>query len=272
LTTGVQKTIPRDAWWATAAAVLLIAGGLLWFLHARPHTVRPASPVPVVPSDIQVRLGKVRLQGISGGKLVWEVEAESFDYSKTRPTLTVSGLKKVTVLNGGKTELTLTAATLEQNTMTGRIIISGNVNVAGPSLGMKTESAVWDPRRDLLQFPSRLTVRFGDFTLTCLGTTDFDVVNSQLTGSGGVLLATQGSTLSASTIRVNVADQSFEMDGPMTAALSIADMKTWMAGRQLPKIAPIPAGIKERYSEYCAKKERTYRPTPGRVRPKGVRP
>ena len=273
MTTGMRKTIPRDVWWAIGAAVLLVAGGLAWFLHARPHSVRPAKPLPAVPSDIQVRLGKVKLQGISGGKLVWEVEAESFDYAKRRPTLTVSGIKKVSVLNGSTVELSLTAATLEQNTMTGRITVSGDVNVTGPSLSMQTETAVWEPRTDALDFPGRLTVRFGDYTLTCRGATHFDVINGQLTATGGVVVAMQGSTLSASAIRVNVVDQSFEMDGPMAAELSLADMQTWMEGRQLPKIAPIPESIKERYNEYCGKKERTsFRPIPGRMRPKGARP
>ncbi|MHB0939045.1 MAG: hypothetical protein ACYDCO_25645 [Armatimonadota bacterium] len=273
MTTGTRKTMPRDVMWMAAAAVLLIAGGLGWFLRARPHSVPPASPMPVVPSDIQIRLGKVKLQGISGGKLVWEVEADNFDYAKNRPTLTVSGLKKVSVLNGGKVELTLTASTLEQNIMTGKITVAGDVNVTGKSLEMQTATAVWDPRRDTLQFPGKLTVRFGDYTLTCRGATIFDVMNGQLESTGGVVVTTQGSTLSASAIRVNVADQSFEMDGPMAAELSIADMQTWMEGRQLPKIAPIPDGIKERYREYCEKKERTpVRTFPGRVRPKGVRP
>lgn len=272
MTTHSRKTIPRDALWAAVAAVLLIASGLIWFLRARPQTVRPAKPLPAVPADIQVRLGKVKLQGISGGKLVWEVEAEHFDYSKRRPTLTVSGLKKVNVLNDDKVELSLTATTLEQNTITGRVTVFGGVNVTGPSLSMQTETAIWEPRTDALDFPGRLTVRFGDFTLTCRGATHFDVLNGKLAATGGVLVTMQGSTLTASAIRVNVADQSFEMDGPLAAELSIADMQTWLEGRQLPKIPPIPESVKERYAEYCAKKERVVRPTPARPRPKGARP
>lgn len=272
MTIGIRKTMPRDVLWATAAAVLLIAGGLGWFLHARPHTVRPASPMPKVPSDIQVRLGKVRLQGISGGKIIWEVEADSFDYAKSRPILTISGLKKVVLLNNGKEELSMTAGVLEQNTMTGRITVSGDVNVTGPSLRMRTSFAAWDPRREALQFPGRLTVRFGDYTLTCEGATQFDVVASLLTSTGGVTLAASGSTLRAQAIRVNVAAQSFEMDGPVVADLSVADMQTWLIDHKPPIIPAIPASVKERYRDYCAKKERAGRPTPRLPRAKGARP
>jgi hypothetical protein len=258
--------------WAAAAAVLLIAGGLWWSARARPHAASTAVRVPAMPSDIQVRLGKVRLYGISAGKLIWEVEADHFDYAKNRPTLTVSGLKKVTVLNGDKEELTLTASQLEQNTTSGRIILSGDVTVTGPSLKMHTEYASWEPRRDTLQFPGRLTMQLGDYTLTCLGATNFDVIKGLLTGTGGVTLATSGSTLRAESVRVNVIEHSFEMDGPVTAALGIADMETWMAKNQLPEIPAIPDSIKERYRDYTAKKERAVRPTPGLPRPKGDRP
>jgi len=253
-------------------AAVVIGGGLWWSARTRTHAVRSNTPVPAMPTDIQVRLGKVRLQGISGGKLVWEVEADNFDYAKNRPTLTVSGLKKVVVLNGDKEELSLTASTLEQNTVSGRIILSGDVTVTGPSLKISTPFAAWDPPRDTLQFPGQLTMRFGEYTLACPGATQFDVVNRLLTSTGGVTLATSDSMLRAAAVRVNLAAQSFEMDGPVTVDLSIADIQTWMATHQLPTIPPIPDSIKERYRDYCAKKERALRPMPGRPRPKGARP
>jgi|GEM_PF-1527400 len=265
----MPKLISRAMVWVAAAGVLALAGGLYWF--ARPHSGRPLDP-PASPSDIQVHLGKVRLRGISGGKLVWEVEAENFDYAKNSPKLTVSGLQKVAVLNGDKEELTLTASTLEQNTASGRIILSGDVEVSGPSLKMRTPYVTWEPRQDVLQFPGRLDLGFGGYTLTCPGVTQFDILAGLLTSSGGVTLAASNSTLRAASIRVNVAEQSFEMGGPVTAELAVADMETWMAKNRLPEIPPIPDSIKERYHAYNAKKERAFRPTPGLPRPKGARP
>ena len=270
--TGRRRQLPRDILWIAVLACVLIAGGVGWLLSgSRPRSVPPARPIPTLPDDIQVRLGKVRLQGISSGTIVWEVEAEHFDWARQRSALVVGGLKQIALLNKGKVELTLSADSLEQNTMSGRITVSGNVVVQGTSLQITAPTAVWDPHREELQFSRPLVMRFGDFTLTSLGATALDVKAGLLTAKGDVTLETQGSVLRAQSVTANLNERSFAMGGPVAASLAVADINAWAEGHRLPVIPEIPGSIKERYREYLEKKAQTVRPG-ALPRSKGARP
>ena len=244
---------PRDAALAAVAAVLLLAGGLTWLARERVRVVPPARPTPIMPADIQMRLGKVRLHGVSKGKLIWEVEAENFDLLKDRPLLRISGLKKAVILNGTTSELTLTADALERNTLTGEMTVQGQVTVTGKSLLLRTPYASWDPAREVLLFPGRFSAQFGDFTLSSMGATQYDVKANLLVSRGGVLLAMPGGTIRAGSINVNLATHAYTLDDGVVAEFNVGALTAWMAGQALPTIPEIPAGIKARYREYLAK-------------------
>jgi hypothetical protein len=251
-----RTTIPRDVIVAGLVAVLLLAGGLWWLARQRPHTLLPAKPVPKVPADIQIRFGKVQLRGVSGGKVVWEVEAENFDMFKSRQVLRVTGLKKVNILNNGKQELTLTADSLERDAVSGSISVNGNVCVTGTMLAVRSPYAVWNPISETLIFPS-VSVQFGDCLLSCLGATSFDVKSGEMVSSHGVTLTVQGSSMRADRIRVNLADQSFSVGDTVIAEVPVADLNAWSVGHHVPRIPGIPESIKKRYRDF---KQRMARP------------
>ena len=116
---------------------------------------RSGDPTPTIPNDIEIRLTNVHLHGISGGKVVWEMVADDFSMSKTRPLLHIRGLKQVAVVNAGKQEITVSADIVEKNTISGDITLSGNVCVAGDKLLMHTPMVVWEAlKRDLALSPA----------------------------------------------------------------------------------------------------------------------
>lgn len=260
----------RDLKMATLLAITLIAGGVWWLSWTHRHSVAPARPTPVVAGDLSMRLGKVRLHGISGGKVLWEIEAENFDFAKNRPLLRVSGLKKVSLLNEGKIDLTLSADALERNTYTGEITISGNVTVLGNGLAVRAPFAAWDPRRELLQFPRNFTAQFGDYTLSSMGNTVYDVKAGIFRSNGGVLLTAKGNTLRAGSIEVEMATQNFHLYEPVAAELDIANLDAWMSGDPLLRIPEIPASIRQRYHAYRTKTGSTPAVVPPARTPRGT--
>lgn len=246
---GTRQPISRDVWLAGVLAMALLVGGAGWFLAARPRRIPPARPIPVVPADVQLRLGKVRLQGVADGQVAWEVEADHFDYAKNRPLLRITGIRKAAILRHGKQEVTLTADALERNTATGEITVSGNIVLAGPGLGVRVPFASWNPFMETLRFPGDFAAQLGDYHLACFGAMIFDIKAGTLAGDGGVEVTTRGGVLRAQRVVVDVAAQRLTLDG-VGADLEVAEMQAWAAGRDVPKVPEIPASIKARYEEY----------------------
>jgi len=236
-------------WLAGALAVLLTAGGIGWFLAARPRRVAPATPIPLVPDDVQLRLGKVRLQGVSGGQVAWEVEADHFDFAKNRPLLRITGIRQAALLHDGKQDITLTADAIERNTATGEIAVSGNVVLAAPQLQVRVPYAGWNPFTESLRFPRDFTARFADFAVTCGGAMLFDIKAGSLAGDGGVTVTLPGGTLRAERVIISVPTQRLLLD-EMQADLAVAELEMWAAGHAVPTMPEIPASIKARYQKY----------------------
>jgi len=250
----MTRIMPRELWWVSVLAVVLVAGGVWWLLpRGHRHLILPAVPTPTVPDDIQIRLSNVHLRGVSDGKVVWEVIADNFDLSKNRPVLHIQGLKQVSVLNDGKQELSVTADAVEQNTVTGNISLLGNVNVTGAKLLMHTPSVIWDALHSSLHFPKDVSAQVGDFTLALSGSTAFDARNYRLHCDGPVVLITQGNSIRAGSADIDMQTKEFNLHRPVQAEFKVADMEAWAAGQNLPQIPTIPPGVQQRYRDYCRK-------------------
>lgn len=233
-------------------ALALLAGGGWWLLRAQPpRRVSPARPTPTMADDVTLRLGKIHLRGLTGGKITWEIEAENFDLARDRPLQRIDGVKKVALLHNGKQELALTAGVMERNTASGDITLDGGVTVSGKGIRLQTPSAQWDAVREQLLFPAQFTAHCGDFSLTNLGATSYDVITGTLNCTGGIALTMRGNTLRAQAARINVATQAFVLTGPVAAELDVAEMAAWTQGDRLPEIPVIPESIKQRYQQYC---------------------
>ena len=243
--------MPVKNFWVTFCACVLLAGGCWWWLRGSRNTASSPSPAP--PSNIEWHLNHVRLHGLSGGKIVWEIDADNISLAKDRPLLTVHGVKRVALMNDGAQELTLSADTLERNTATGDIAVDGHVLISGNGLAIHTPAVKWDPHEESLLFPQSIATRLGEYQLTCQGVTRYNVPNGQLSSSGGLLLTLRGDRLSAGGIELN--DGAFTLLPPVEAELSVADLTAWSQGRSLPAIPDIPANIRQRYQQYHAKQQ-----------------
>lgn len=241
----------RDLWWITSLALVLVAGGIWWLTHSRHPLVTPARPTPIVPDDVQIRLSKVHLHGVSNGKVVWEAEVDDFDMSKSRPVLRIHGLKNVSVLNQGKQELTVNADTMEKNIVTGDILLNGNVNVDGDKLQMRTQNVVWEAQRGILRIPVNFSAQIGDYALTVDGNTSYDALKNTLLCSGPVVATTKGNVIHAGGAQVDVLQKCVTLYHPVKAEFDVADMQDWSEGRNVPKVPSIPVAVQERYREYC---------------------
>ena len=249
-----MRAVPREIRWAALLAVVLLAGGGWWLLRAGGvHLVPPATPTPIIPKDIELRLNHVRLHGVSGGKVVWEIDADNFNFAKDRPLLTVQGVKRIALINAGKQELTLSAGTLTRNTVTGDISVTDNVTIAGNGILIHTPAVAWDPRAEALVLPGQCAMQVGDYLVSSLGASRYQMHTGLLTSTGGVTLTLRGSTLRAGGIAVAVASGEYTLTEPVAAELAVADLADWAAGKHLPALPDIPAGIRQRYQEFCAR-------------------
>jgi lipopolysaccharide export system protein LptA len=237
-------------------------------------TIRPVAPVRPTPpgeDELEFRFSTVTIHGVSGGKVVWKVHAKHFEQMKDRPVFRVTGLQHAFVENTGQQPLTVTAEVLEQNSVTGDIVLSGAVTVLGQELTMRTPMVTWSSMREVLQFPQQFAAQVGEYTLSTTALASYDVKAGQLICSGPVLLAAGGNTLRAMGITAN-GTGSFTLIGPVTAELDVTNLDAWADGQALPPIPRIPEAIERRYRDAMEKKTP---PPPGRGRPipgKGVRP
>lgn len=272
---SVKRWIPIGA--VALLAILLVGGGVWWMLGRSGSPRAPLAPVHSVAigdDDLQFHFSTVTIHGISGGKVVWKVQAQHFDQMKDRPVIRVTGLKQVFVEGGGHQPLTMTADALEQNTVSGDINLNGSVIVTGEQLVMRTPMAIWSGYREVLQFPNQFAAQLGDYTITTNAPVTYDGYSGQITCTGAVTLATHGNTLQANSLIVNVRTRSVDIGGPATADFNVADLESWANGKLLPAIPRIPEAIEKRYQADKAKQERIPAAKPATPAPhrKGVHP
>lgn len=265
-------------WWITLLAVALVTGSACWLLRGPHRFMAPALPFPNIPSDIEIRLHHVHLRGVSGGKVVWEMLADDFDLSKSRPTLHITGLKQVAVLQQGKQAMNVSADNVEKNTVTGDITMSGNVCVTGEKLQMHTQTVIWQAMRGLLCFPTQSTAQLGDYALIISGNTTFDTPANHLLCYGPVSVRTQGDTITAGGADVDIAHHQLILLNKVSGDFAVANLQDWTEGRHVPVAPQIPSAVQQRYHDYC---QQQGLPQPGALAPaatgavspsKGVRP
>ncbi|HEX2948675.1 MAG TPA: hypothetical protein VHV83_03760 [Armatimonadota bacterium] len=212
--------------------------------------ISPIRPDTKVPPNVELRLDRVRFRGIANGKVVWEVIADHFDLSKDQMTFKVTGVKKVALLNGGKQELTISADSLDRNTITGDISITGSVTVTGNDIFLRASQFNWSDRLQTLNIPLRLSAQLGDITVISDKGAVYNVMTSTLRSSGKIVLGFKGNLLRANGVTLDGRNQSFTMNGPITAEIVVADAQQWVEGKGLPEIPDIPEQVKDRYQQY----------------------
>lgn len=248
-------------------ACVLIGAGLWWFGTQRmsaPPRIGLLRPPLEVPADIEMRLNKVRIHGIEGGKIAWEIDADHFELTKPnpRPVWRFTGIKQVAILNGEKKELTVSTDLLERDTLSGSIALEGSVMLAGDQILMRAPAVRWDARKEVLTIPKDFAAKIGDIALTVQGDTSYDLKAGVLKCHGGVRVGIMGNTMRAGSAVVQVSDRSFTLHNPVTAVLKVADMEDWAEGRNVPALPSIPEGIKKRYEDYCRRQQAQSVPAP----------
>ncbi len=251
--------------WIVALGCL--GGGVWAWWHATGTTeLAPGTPLTPTPG-VSLQLKKVRIFGVSDGKIIWEVEADHFDIDKNQPLTRMTGLRRVAVLDAQKHEdLTLSADYLERNNITNDITLMGKVTVSGPQMLFHTDEVNWVATGNQLLLSRPLTAQVGDYTLTAQGPTTYDVSSGALVTNNALQLVSGENVLHATAASVLTREQQFSLTGPGTAELVVADMEGWMNGQPLPKIPEIPADIRKRYAAY----QKSHAPwSPAGIRPQG---
>jgi lipopolysaccharide export system protein LptA len=211
---------------------------------------RPAPvllPIPAVGDDLQFHFSKVTINGLSGGKIAWTVEAKSFEQLKNMPIIRVTGLKQALVESDGQDPLTLTADMLEQYTATGDITLTGTVTVAGKELLLHAPRVTWSNYSKVLQFPQQFAGQVGDYTISTTALVSYAVETSTLAITGPVRLTTGGNVLEAKGVTIDTRRNTIDITGPAKASLDVDDIQAWIDGKPLPPIPRIPAMIQQRY-------------------------
>jgi hypothetical protein len=253
---GMLKESPVRALIFLVLFGVMLGGGLWWATHqpVPGATVRlPLAPTASA-EDVEWRFNKVRIHGVSGGHVVWEVEADHFDLSKTLPMLRISGLRKVLVLNEHTPELTLTAETLERNTASGEMRLQGGIKVRGKGFAISTASAEWDPRRERLVFPLPLTATIGDLHVTTTGVTELAMATVSLSCRGATRLTTGGSTLTSQQAEIALREQQFTLSNAQ-AEMPVAELTDYLVAGRAPALPAIPPSIRQRYEDYCRRRQ-----------------
>jgi hypothetical protein len=231
-------------------AGLLFASGLCWLMRSPVRKIAPYHPISGLPDNIEMRLNHVVFHGVSGGKIVWEIEADHFDVTQNQVSFRATGLKRIALLKEGKQELMVSAESLERNIFTGDIALAGHVTVMGDNMLLRTPNIVWNDRLQLFTVPGQIGAQFGDITLTSDGGTVYNVNAATVRANGHLLLAVKGNAFSAHGASLNLVTQTFSIDGPAHAKAIVADLQQWGHGQNLPHIPEIPESIKERYRAF----------------------
>ena len=229
----------------------MIAGGVWWFWYGHRKVVAPAHPDISAPDNVELRFNHVRFRGMSNGKIFWELTADHIDFSADQTTCRVNGVKKMALIKDTKQELTVSADTIERNSLTGDISIGNNVTVMGTDIIMKTPFVSWNDRRQALLIPGRIGAQLGDITVNSTQGAEFDILQGSLHCNGSVTIGTEGNILHAGGgVLVENGGKRLTLFGPITASFLIDDVQQWAAGQGLPKIPAIPQQVKDRYRQF----------------------
>lgn len=231
-------------------AVSLVGGGIWWMLANHQISVLPAKPTLLGDPNVELRLSKPRIRVVDGGKIAWEVEADNFDLSKDRQVQRFKNLKRAIALNNGKEEMTLSAGTLERNTLTGNMSLTGEVILTASTFVVRTPMVTWDGQREILLLPQQLNAKLGGYIVTAPGGATYDVLRGTLTSQGSVTLTADGNIMHAGGVVFEALSQRVTLKDPVTVQMDVADVTEWAQGRELPEIPQIPVGVQQRYQKY----------------------
>ncbi|MEI6519293.1 MAG: hypothetical protein WCO98_04550 [bacterium] len=230
----------------------VIIGVVIYIINKKPVDVNNGTPPPNSTS-VDLHLKTVKIHGVSNGKIVWQVEAANFDMTKSN-TLSITGLKKIIMLNGATEEFTITAATLNRNLNSGDFGLEGGVKLIGKSIEMAAKSVLWNDYGQEMIIPSDLTAKVGDYNLSAPAGAIYKLTNKTLTCTGGITLTSGANSITAASATFDIIKDEMTLDNGVNISLSVNDISNWATGAPLPEIPPIPPGIKERYKEYQQKK------------------
>jgi len=248
----------KGIWLSALLAIVLIAGGLWWILHAKHLNIPPVTIIPNLPPSIEFRLNHVTLHAISNGKIVWEIDADHFDLTKDQRSFVVGGLQKMALVKDGKEELTVNADGLEQNIITGDISIYGHVSVMGTNLTFRTPGASWSDRTQTLFLPEQFAGQFGDITVVAEKGARYQVNGSLLHCEGNVTVGYNGNIVRAAGLELNAVLNQLTVKGPVHARLVVDDIQQWSEGLNVPKVPEIPQSVKDAYRNHCIEKGYRY--------------
>ncbi len=204
-------------------------------------------------SSIDLHLKTVKIHGVSNGKIVWQVEAANFDMTKYN-TLSITGLKKIIMLNGATEEFTITADSLNRDLNSGDFGLNGNVKLIGKSISLLSESVTWSDFWQEMRIPSNLNATIGDYNLSAPAGATYRLSTKTLVCTGGITLTSGSNSITAASAIFDIINNEMTLDNGVNISLNVNDISNWANGKPLPGIPPIPPGIKERYKEYQKKK------------------
>lgn len=235
--------------------IAVIIGVLIFLINRKPMDIKPVPPNSNNSGNIDLHLKTVKIHGVSNGKIVWQIEASNFDMTKSN-TLSITGLKKIIMLNGTTEEFSITASSLTRNLYSGDFGLDGGVKMIGKSIELAAQSVMWNDYGQEMRIPGNLTAKFGDYSLSAPAGAIYNLTNKTLTCTGGIILTSGENSISASTAIFDIMKDEMTLDNGVNISFSVNDISSWASGAPLPLIPDIPPGIKERYKEYQKKKGR----------------
>jgi len=214
---------------------------------------------------MEMTFNKVRIHSVSGGKIVWEIEAERFDLLRDRPVVRMTGITRAVALNENTTELTLSATSLERNTYTGDMRITGPISLKGDNISAVATFAGWNAQRELLTLEQQSTVTAGIYQFDTGGVVSYDMKQGTLNSAGPLTMSMPGATLNAGNALVEIKAQRVTLDNAVTLDMDVSTVENLASGAKLPEIPPIPAGIRERAEKYQQQAGSEANPTPAPI-------
>jgi hypothetical protein len=227
----------------------MIGGGVYWLMDGPPNPslTRPNTDIP---ANDEMRLNHVTFRGLSKGKVTWEIVADHFDIGNEQSAMTFVGLKRAVLERDGKQELTITADSLQRNTLSGDLSITGHVAVEGSNISFKTPLLSWSDRGQVLDIPQKISAQLGDITLTADGGAVYAVTSAQLRCTGQLTLGVRGNLLQAKGAVIDTRAHAFSLIGPVHATIVVDDVQQWIAGKDVPHIPDLPKDIRQRLQAY----------------------
>lgn len=242
---GVAK---KWRWLIAGIAIVLLAALGWWWWRGRHNAA--AVQTPTWPNDMEMTFNKVRIHSVSGGKIVWEIEAERFDLLRDRPVVRMTGITRAVALNETVTEMTITATTLERNTYTGDMSITGPITMTGDKISALATFARWNAQQEILTFEQQSSVTAGEYQFNTGGVVNYDMKLATLNATGLLEMTMPGATLNAGNVLLEINSKRVTLDNAVTLSMDVAAFDNIVNGAKLPEIPQLPAGVRERAAKY----------------------